>query len=391
MLAAFGGLALLVLLAATRRRKRREPDRYSRQRLVLGWDGDQSLRSSSVLVVGCGGLASGCLPALVGSGICKVGLVDFDLVEASNLHRQTVHSEAGVGEAKSLSAQRYVSGLNSQVETVVFTEQVCTAARLGEMICEQGFDLVIDCTDNVRTRRLVNRACVDHGLPLVFASALGTFGQLGVFWPRRFPAAGCFECAFPSMGDGGGEEDSCSTAGVLGPVPSVIGGLQALEAIKLLAQLRPRQVGDSKPFNNVVGKLACIEFDVLDGASVTSIRLRQRPGCDVCGGGGGGHGDVEEPVLEGREVMGIEAGDFVVDVRARAVEFPRADLRLPLAVLRTPDAAVLTWNGLLPKDDAHQRIVCVCDTGTTSRVAARIILFHRPRLEVCSLQGGVSA
>ncbi|KAH9254215.1 hypothetical protein BASA81_007804 [Batrachochytrium salamandrivorans] len=386
MLLAFGGLTLLLLLAT--RRKKREPDRYSRQRLVLGWDGSQSLHSSSVLVIGCGGLASGCLPVLVGSGISKVGLVDFDLVEASNLHRQTIHKEAGLGEAKALSAQRYVSELNSQVKTVVFPEQICTAARLGEIISKQGFDLVIDCTDNVRTRRLVNQACIDHGVPLVFASALGTFGQLGVFWPCRFPTAGCFECAFPAAGRDGGEEDSCSTAGVLGPIPSVIGGLQALEAIKLLAQLRPRQVGDSKPFNDVVGKLTCFEFDILDGASVSSIRLRQRPGCDACGGvvalGGG-----EQSVLEGHEVIGIEPEDFVVDVRSRGAEFLGADLRLPLDRLRSSE--VRLWNGLLPNDDDHQRIVCVCDTGTTSRIAARVILFHRPQLEVCSLQGGLSA
>lgn len=382
------GLACIVALQQRIRNRRQHsttPNRYASQKLILGIDGEDALRGAAVLVIGCGGLGSGCIPLLAGSGLSRLGLVDFDIVEESNLHRQTIHRERDIGTLKVESAKRFVHELNSNVRVDVFALKIESFETLAEMITSTlGFDLVVDCTDNLATRYLVNAGCVKARVPLVSAAAVGTFGQLAVYWPSKFPLAGCYECAFPRQMNDGKCEGSCNTDGVLGPVPTVIGALQALEAIKLLSSsCGKRRVGDTKQFK-VGERLVCFELDTLDRDSVSALKLKRRANCPACA-----NMDVTanmEQTREGEEVMRIEEDDFVIDVRPQGdVPFARANYRIPLNELRYVNSKLD-----IPATTTR-RIVCVCRSGISSRIAARILLFRYPTLaQVCTLQGGIS-
>jgi adenylyltransferase/sulfurtransferase len=206
--------------------------RYSRQLLVpqIGTRGQEDIVRGSVLVVGAGGLGVPVLLYLAGAGVGRIGVVDSDVVELSNIHRQVLYVEASVGESKAVRAAVAVRALNSRVQ--VDTHDI-RLDRTNARELVQRYDVVVDCSDNVPTRYLVNDACCLENRPLVSGSAIQLEGQITVYNHAGGP---CYRCIFPRPSEPSAVTN-CSDGGVLGPVVGVLGSLQALEALKLLARM----------------------------------------------------------------------------------------------------------------------------------------------------------
>ena len=241
--------------------------RYARHLVMpeVGAEGQGKLAQSKVLFVGAGGLGSPGLLYLAAAGIGTIGIVDFDVVDLSNLQRQVVHADNRIGMKKTESAAMTIKSLNPEVEVVQHTEML-TEANVDGLI--HGYDLVIDGTDTFETRYWLNDAAVRAALPVVHASVFRFEGQLTVFVPFQGP---CYRCLYPTppppeLAPG------CSVAGVLGVVPGVMGLLQATEAIKVLLG-----IGDP-----LVGRL--LIWDALDG-TFTELQLQRDPKCPACGVG----------------------------------------------------------------------------------------------------------
>ncbi|XP_069494554.1 adenylyltransferase and sulfurtransferase MOCS3 [Ambystoma mexicanum] len=240
--------------------------RYSRQLVLpeLGVKGQLSLANSSVLVVGCGGLGCPLAQYLAASGVGRIGLLDHDVVELSNLHRQILHAENRQGMPKSLSAATTLKQLNSSVECVPYHETLNSKTAL-ELIKQ--YDVIADCSDNVPTRYLINDACVLTGKPLVSASALRMEGQLTVY---NYDGGPCYRCLFPKPPPAE-TVTNCADGGVLGVVPGIMGLMQALEVLKIISGL-----GSS--FSQCL-----MMFDAENGR-FRNIKLRPKKGdCAVCG------------------------------------------------------------------------------------------------------------
>mmetsp|Transcript_30962 Transcript_30962/g.29575 ORF Transcript_30962/g.29575 Transcript_30962/m.29575 type:complete len:535 (-) Transcript_30962:3-1607(-) len=203
--------------------------RYSRQMLVpcVGLDGQVLLSQSSVLVIGAGGIGSTVLMYLAGAGVGHIGVLDFDIIETSNLHRQIIHDSASVKTKKCDSAVARMKALNPLIRCSAIDIKLTTDNAIDNF---KEFDVIVDATDNFEARYIINDACVLLGKPLVSGSAVGMEGQITVLAPRIGP---CYRCLYPkpSLLEGC---RSCANAGVLGPVPGLIGCLQAVEAIKVL-------------------------------------------------------------------------------------------------------------------------------------------------------------
>ena len=239
--------------------------RYSRHLLIpeVGAEGQKKLLDSRVLFIGAGGLGSPGLLYLAAAGVGTLGIVDFDVVELSNLQRQVVHTSARLGQKKTESAAETVRALNPDV-TVVQHDEMLTDDNVGRLI--EGYDLIIDGTDTFETRYSLNDAAVRARIPVVHASVFRFEGQLTVFAPFEGP---CYRCLYPTppppeLAPG------CSVAGVLGVVPGVMGLLQATEGVKVLLG-----IGDP-----LVGRL--LIYDALDG-TFQELQLRRDPACPACG------------------------------------------------------------------------------------------------------------
>ena len=211
------------------------PD-YSRQIALkeVGPAGQSKLRAAHVLVVGCGGLGVPVISYLAGAGIGRLGLVDSDRLEASNLHRQTMYALAEVGELKANLAANRVKALNPDVDTRIHAVRL-DATNAADLVAQ--YDLVIDCTDNFSTKFLLNDVCVAKRVPAIFSSVYQYEGQIQVVRPD----GPCLRCIWPEA-TRDGIVGNCSEAGVLGPVPGTFGNLQAFEALRLLLDL-PGQLG----------------------------------------------------------------------------------------------------------------------------------------------------
>lgn len=243
-----------------------EIDKYSRQIIMpeIGMKGQKTLKNSSVLVVGAGGLGSPSALYLTGAGIGRIGIVDYDEVKLNNLHRQLLHPEISVGQHKVFSAVESLRRLNSFVRITPYDMKMDSSNALDTI---RKYDVVIDATDNVATRYLLNDACVLTRRPLVSGSALKLEGQLTVYNYNNGP---CYRCLFP-IPPPPVTVTNCGDGGVLGAVPGVIGVLQALEAVKILLGHR-----------GVLAKRLLL-FDGSD-CSFRNVCLRDRnPSCSVCG------------------------------------------------------------------------------------------------------------
>ena len=244
-----------------------EISRYSRQLLLpeIGKEGQVKLKSASVLIVGCGGLGCPCAVHLAASGIGKIGLVDHDKVELSNLHRQFLHTESRVGTSKASSIKESLNQLNSDVDYVVYDTKF-NRANAVEIVKE--YDVIVDATDNAPTRYLINDASVVSGKPLVSGAALRFEGQLTIYhYDKETP---CYRCLFPKP-PVPGTVTNCSDGGVLGVIPGIIGSLQALEVIKIITGLEPSYAGKMLLFDGLAGSFRTV-----------TIRGRSKD-CAVCG------------------------------------------------------------------------------------------------------------
>lgn len=241
--------------------------RYSRQILLrqVDIDGQLRLKASRVLIVGLGGLGSPVALYLAAAGVGELHLADFDSVDLTNLQRQVLHDSHAVGLTKVDSALARLGALNPGIELRAHRAAL-DADSLAAAVA--AVDLVLDCSDNFATREAVNAACVRAAKPLVSGAAIRLEGQLSVFDPRN-PLSPCYHCLY---GHGSESELTCSEAGVIGPLVGLVGSLQALEALKLLA-------GFGEP---LVGRLLLI--DAL-GSRFRELRVKRDPGCAVCGAG----------------------------------------------------------------------------------------------------------
>jgi len=244
-----------------------ERRRYARHLVLpqVGITGQERLKASSVLIVGLGGLGSPAALYLAAAGVGRLGLVDFDRVDESNLQRQVLHGTASVGTAKTESARARLHDLNPYIELRVHDEPLTTANALALI---GAYDVVVDGTDQFATRYLVNDACVIAGTPNVYGSVHRFEGQVSVFSTRGGP---CYRCLFPEP-PAVGSVPNCAEGGVLGVLPGIIGSMQAAEAIKLIC-------GIGTP---LVGRLLHFDALAMQGREVSFDR---DPACPVCGDG----------------------------------------------------------------------------------------------------------
>jgi molybdopterin/thiamine biosynthesis adenylyltransferase/rhodanese-related sulfurtransferase len=242
-----------------------QKQRYSRHLLIpeVGSAGQARLLDSKALLIGAGGLGSPAALYLAAAGVGTIGLVDFDVVDLSNLQRQIIHTTARVGERKVESARISINALNPDVK-VVEHEEMLVADNVERLIA--GYDVIVDGTDTFETRYILNDAAVAAGIPVVHASVFRFEGQLTTFVPYEGP---CYRCLYPTppppeLAPG------CSVAGVLGVVPGILGLLQTNEALKVLLGIG----------HTLAGRL--VLFDALE-TEFTELQLRRDPNCPACG------------------------------------------------------------------------------------------------------------
>src|SRR5216683_906668 len=240
--------------------------RYSRHLLIpeVGEEGQLKLLDSKVLLVGAGGLGSPASLYLAAAGVGRIGIVDADVVDESNLQRQIVHSTQTLGTPKVQSAKDAIEALNPDVTVIPYEERL-TSENIDRILAD-GWDVIVDGADNFPTRYLVNDAAVWHDIPLVHGSIYRFEGQVSVFKPHEGP---CYRCLFPQPPPPE-LAPSCAEGGVLGVLPGIVGSLQASEALKLALG-----IGES-----LAGRL--LLFDALS-TEFSEVTLRRDPACPVCG------------------------------------------------------------------------------------------------------------
>ncbi|MFJ8432278.1 adenylyltransferase/sulfurtransferase MoeZ [Kitasatospora sp. NPDC094019] len=266
-----------------------EVRRYSRHLIIpdVGMAGQKRLKNAKVLCVGAGGLGSPALMYLAAAGVGTLGIVEFDVVDESNLQRQIIHGQSDIGRSKGESARDSVKEINPYVEVILHDERLDNS---NVMEIFSGYDLIVDGTDNFATRYLVNDAAVLLGKPYVWGSIYRFDGQASVFWAEHGP---CYRCLYPEAPPPG-MVPSCAEGGVLGVLCASIGSIQVTEAIKLLAG-----VGDP-----LVGRLMI--YDALE-MNYRQVKVRKDPNCALCG---------ENPTVT--ELIDYEAFCGVVSEEAQA-------------------------------------------------------------------------
>ena len=239
--------------------------RYSRHLIMpeVALDGQKKLKQARVLTIGAGGLGAPLAMYLAAAGIGTLGIVDFDVVDESNLQRQIIHGTSDIGRPKMESAHDRINDINPNVHVEAYEEALSSENAL-EIF--KDFDVIVDGTDNFPTRYLVNDACVLTGKPNVYGSIFRFEGQASVFWAKEGP---CYRCLYPEPPPPG-LVPSCAEGGVLGILPGAIGTIQATETVKLI-------LGIGEP---LVGRL--LLYDAL-GMSFREMKLRKDPNCPVCG------------------------------------------------------------------------------------------------------------
>ena len=239
--------------------------RYSRHILLdeLGIEGQERILAAHALVIGAGGLGSPVALYLASAGVGHITLVDHDTVDATNLQRQIAHTLERVGQPKVDSAQAAIHAINPDVRVSAIAERA-DAALLDRLVAQA--DVVLDCCDNFATRQAVNRACVQHGKPLVSGAAIRMDGQVSVFDPRQADSP-CYACVFPP--EPAPEETRCATMGVFAPLVGIIGSVQAAEALKLL----------SHTGSSLAGRLLMLDARHMDWSEV---RIARHADCLVC-------------------------------------------------------------------------------------------------------------
>jgi len=361
--------------------------RYSRHLLIpeVGLEGQRKLKAASVLIIGTGGLGSPVALYLAAAGVGHIGLVDYDVVDYSNLQRQVIHGTSTLGYLKVESARNRLVDLNPDIQVDIYNEPFISANA--RQVADP-YDLIVDGTDNFPTRYLTNDLCVLTGKPNIYAAIYRFDGQVSVFDARQGP---CYRCLFPEPPPPG-LVPSCAEGGVLGVLPGTIGTLQATEALKVL-------LGIGQP---LIGKL--LLYNALD-TSFEFIKLRKNPNCKVCGSNptvtelidydafcgvpGIGHtqgsaGD-EWDITAGELAERLRQGDpiHLIDVREpHELEISRLDGAqiIPLGQLASR----------LPELNSTEEIIVFCKSGVRSERALEILAGAGFR-KLHHLLGGINA
>jgi len=366
---------------------REEILRYSRHLLIpeVGLDGQRKLKAASILIVGTGGLGSPVALYLAAAGIGRLGLVDFDVVDRTNLQRQVIHGTSTVGTLKVESARRRLLDLNPDIQVDVYNEPFKSenARRIAA-----DYDILLDGTDNFPTRYLTNDLCVLTGKPNVYGSIFRFDGQVSVFDARSGP---CYRCLFPEPPPAG-LVPSCAEGGVLGILPGTIGTLQATEALKLI-------LGIGEP---LIGRL--LLYNALE-MSFEFVKLKKNPQCKVCGP----HPTVTD-LIDYYEFCGVpglehDAGsagagwDISPEELAERLKDGAAltllDVREPheLEISQIGGATLIPLGQLaqrLSELDSAQEMVIFCKAGTRSARALELLVSAGFR-KVKNLKGGINA
>lgn len=349
------------------------PD-YSRQTRLreVGQAGQAKLAAARVLVIGAGGLGCPVLTYLAGAGVGTLGVVDGDRLDASNLHRQTLYDARDIGECKVDLAVRRIAALNPAVAVQTYAEPL-HAGNIVEVFGQ--YDLVVECTDDLGSRYLSNDAAILTGTPLILASVYQYEGQLQVITAK--PGDPCLRCLWPQE-PAAGTAGSCVESGVLGPVPGVLGSMQAIEALKLLLDL-PRPADHALMLVNLLdGTSQRLPIDAARGCVLHG-------GCVEAAGTGLGHArsarDVDLKFADLDDA--IAAGYTVVDVR-EAAEISAQPLHVPSQWI--PSALI----GERATELVKGAVLLVCASGRRSGMAARL-LREQGMFNIHSLAGGVAA
>ena len=339
-----------------------EHARYRRQITLIG-DRQSLLLGAHVAVVGAGGLGSPALLYLAGAGVGRITLIDDDVVDLSNLHRQVIHTDAGVGRLKAESARDAMLALNPSVQVDLVTERLTWPTAVEVL---EGADVVLDGTDNFDTRHVVSAACARLGVPHVWASILGFDAQLSVFHADHGPV---YEDLFPTPPPTGAVPN-CAQAGVLGPVVGVVGSAMAAEALKLLTGLGEPLIGTLAYYSSLTGRW---EYIPVAGSPETVERLRtENPPSSA-------------PVPPVPEVHDIPEDAVLIDVREPA----------EVALTTIPGAVNVPLGDVLdgvdpPGLDAGHPVVVYCAGGVRSARAVAA-LAARGITGPVSLAGGIDA
>ncbi|MGZ4786930.1 MAG: molybdopterin-synthase adenylyltransferase MoeB [Terriglobales bacterium] len=357
--------------------------RYSRHLIMpeVGMEGQLKLKAAKVLCIGAGGLGSPLALYLGAAGVGTIGIVDFDVVDYTNLQRQIIHTTADVGRKKLDSAEDKLKAINPNVNVVRYEMRLSSANAL-ELF--KDFDIIIDGTDNFPTRYLVNDACVLTGKPNVYGSIFRFEGQVSVFATEQGP---CYRCLYPEPPPPG-LVPSCAEGGVLGILPGLVGVMQATEAIKLI-------LGKGEP---LIGRLLLV--DAL-GMKFRELKLRKNPDCPACGK------RTLKQLIDYNEFCGIRGEEKAVDTQVPTISVEelkrRQDAGEDLFVLdvREPhEYQICNLNGyLIPLNDLPKRvneldssreIVAHCRSGMRS---AKAVEFLRQAgfTKVKNLTGGILA
>jgi adenylyltransferase/sulfurtransferase len=361
--------------------------RYSRHLLIpeVGLAGQRKLKASSALVIGTGGLGSPVALYLAAAGVGRIGLVDFDVVDTSNLQRQVIHGISTVGKLKVESAKNKLLDLNPDIQIDIYNEPFTSqnAIRIAH-----DYDVLIDCTDNFPTRYLTNDVCVLLGKPNVYGSIFRFDGQLSVFDARQGP---CYRCLFPEPPPPG-LVPSCAEGGVLGVLPGTIGTLQATEALKVL-------LGIGEP---MIGRL--LLYNALD-MSFDFVKLKKNPKCRICGPnadikelidydefcGVPGHDHADEGSAgSGRDITAAELAE-----RIGSAKIILLDVREPheLEISALPNSVNIPLGqlaGRLSELDSAEDMVVFCKAGTRSTRALELLVSAGFK-KVKNLKGGINA
>jgi len=360
--------------------------RYSRHLIMpeVGMEGQVKLKQAKVLCIGAGGLGSPLALYLAAAGVGKLGMVDFDVVDFTNLQRQILHGTSDVGRSKLDSAAATLEEINPNVELVRHETRLTSANALHIFA---GYDVVADGTDNFATRYLVNDACVLTGKPNVYGSIFRFEGQASVFGTREGP---CYRCLYPEPPPPG-LVPSCAEGGVLGVLPGIIGAIQALETIKLI-------IGKGEP---LIGRL--LLFDAL-GLKFRELKLRKNPDCPACGV----HPTIDH-LIDYDEFCGIRGQEEVTAVAQipeitpvelkqmmdEGRDFRLVDVREPheFDICRLPGALLIPLGDVparMNELDSAQEIVVHCRSGARS---ARAVEFLRQAgfSRIHNLKGGILA
>jgi len=364
-----------------------EIHRYSRHLLIpeVGLEGQKKLKAASVLIVGTGGLGSPVALYLAAAGIGRIGLVDNDVVDFSNLQRQVIHGQSGLGQLKVESAKQRMADINPEIQVDVYNEAFTSnnAFQIAEP-----YDLIIDCTDNFPTRYLTNDLAVLTGKPNVYGSIFRFDGQVSVFNAKGGP---CYRCIFPEPPPPG-LVPSCAEGGVLGVLPGTIGTFQATEALKLILG-----IGET-----LAGKLML--YNALD-MSFDFVKIRKNPTCKVCGETPEVTELIDYEDFCGVPSHGVDEGsagaDWDITASELAIRIQSGnglkiiDVREPheLEISKIPNTELIPLGQLasrMSELDSADDIVLICKSGTRSTRALEILHSAGFR-KMKNLQGGINA